>query len=75
MGAAAQPEGPVSWRQVAAFRLRRHSLLERKQSDLSAICRHVCGVQAQLMASAEISLEVRAPRTTNKPETWREENG
>src|SRR5947207_5230432 len=54
----------VSWRQVAAFRLKRHSLLERNSSDLSAICRDVCGIQAQLMASAGIALAVRARHLT-----------
>ena len=54
------PECHVTWRQVSAFRLERHSLLQRNNPDLVAICRNVCGIQAQLMASAEIACAVRA---------------
>src|SRR5947209_3228265 len=56
------PECHVTWRQVAAFRLQRHSLLQRNDSDLISICRSVCGIQAQLMASAEIACAVRSVR-------------
>jgi hypothetical protein len=35
-----------SWQQVAAFRLRRHHLLEYNQPDLVRVCSDICGVQA-----------------------------
>lgn len=54
------PECNVTGQQVAAFRLQRHSLLQRNNPDLVTICRNVCGIQAQLMASAEIACGVRS---------------
>src|SRR5947209_1534256 len=53
----------VTWQQVAAFRLHRHSLLQRNNPDLVTICRNVCGIQAQLMASAEIACGVRSAKS------------
>ena len=60
MPAKTGPECHVTWQQVAAFRLQRHSLLQRNNPDLVTICRNVCGIQAQLMASAEIACSVRS---------------
>jgi len=49
-----------SWSHVAAFRLRRHHLLDRRSSDLVAICSDVCGVQAQVMGAAYLAFCARA---------------
>lgn len=46
-------------RQIHAFRLKRHFLLERGGSNLSLVSGQVCGIQAQLMAAAEIALWAR----------------
>lgn len=50
--------------QIAAFRLARHHLIDREQADLAAVCRDVCGIQAQLMAAAEMQLWARRPGLT-----------
>src|SRR5215470_20063795 len=49
-----------SWSHVAAFRLRRHHLLDRRSSALVAICSDVCGVQAQVMGAAHLAFCARA---------------
>jgi len=49
----------VKWPQIAAFRLARHHLLDHQQTNLVAICRNVCGVQAQVMSAAEMALWTR----------------
>ena len=49
----------VSPQQVAAFRLARHHLLAPKGNDPVAVCRHVCGIQAQLMTAARMNLAAR----------------
>jgi hypothetical protein len=50
----------LSWQQVRAFRLRRHHLVPRAApSSLVAVVRDVCGVQAQVMAAAEMALWAR----------------
>jgi len=47
----------VSWNQVAAFRLRRHHLLERApKRALLSVVRDMTGAQAQLLSAAQISL-------------------
>src|SRR5437764_15378823 len=46
--------------QVAAFRLERHHLLQRKQASLASICSDVCGIQAQAMSAAEVALGIRS---------------
>jgi hypothetical protein len=46
------------WPQIAAFRLTRHHF-NQGQADLTIICRNVCGIQAQLMAAAEMALWAR----------------
>ncbi len=45
--------------QVAAFRLARHHLLSPAGSDPVAVCRAVCGVQAQLMPAAHLNMAAR----------------
>src|SRR6266446_3355436 len=46
---------------VAAFRLRRHHLLDEPPADAVTICRDVCGVQAQVMSAAYLQLWARNP--------------
>ncbi|HKM89263.1 MAG TPA: winged helix DNA-binding domain-containing protein [Candidatus Acidoferrales bacterium] len=49
----------VTFAQVAAFRLARHHLLSPAGSDPVAVCRDVCGVQAQLMPAAQMNIAAR----------------
>ena len=49
----------VTPQQVAAFRLARHHLAALRSNDPVAVCRDVCGVQAQLMPAAQMNLAVR----------------
>jgi hypothetical protein len=62
--------GNLRWPQVAAFRLARHHLVNRTAADPSAgasgqaleeVCRDLCGVQAQVMSSAELACWMRVP--------------
>jgi DNA glycosylase AlkZ-like len=47
----------VTWKQVAAFRLARHHLLERApRKALLSVIRDMTGAQAQLLSAAQISL-------------------
>jgi len=50
----------LSWLQVAAFRLQRHHLVDRKSFDIVTICSDVCGVQAQVMGAAHLAFCARA---------------
>ena len=53
------PHSPLSvtWKQVAAFRLARHHLLERaSRKALLSVVRDMGGAQAQLLSAAQISL-------------------
>lgn len=50
----------VAPQQVAAFRLARHHLLSPSGSDPVAICRDICGMQAQLMPAAQMNISARA---------------
>ena len=50
---------PFTSEQIHAFRLRRHHLLDQSAKDLVTICRDVCGVQAQIMSSAQLQLWAR----------------
>ncbi len=50
--------------QIAAFRLARHHLTSSKAADLAGVCRDVCGIQAQVMRAAQMSLWARLPRCT-----------
>ncbi len=45
--------------QIAAFRLSRQQLAGRPRATIEAICRAVCGIQAQVMSSAELELWTR----------------
>lgn len=49
----------AAFRQIHAFRLKRHFLLERGGSNLTAVSGGVCGIQAQVMAAAEMALWAR----------------
>jgi hypothetical protein len=60
---------PFTSKQIHAFRLRRHHLLDQSAKDLVTICRDVCGVQAQIMSAAQLQLWARnhaiTPATLN----------
>lgn len=50
----------LSWEQALAWRMKRHRLVERAApSDLLSIVSRICGLHAQLMSSAELSLWAR----------------
>jgi len=49
----------VSPSQVAVFRLARHHLLSPAGTDPVAVCRDVCGIQAQLMPAARMNIAAR----------------
>jgi hypothetical protein len=50
----------VSWEQSLAWRMQRHHLLERaRPSDLVRLVGEICGLHAQLMSSAELTLWAR----------------
>ena len=50
----------LSWEQALAWRMERHRLVERAApSDLVSVVGQICGLHAQLMASAELSLWAR----------------
>jgi hypothetical protein len=51
---------PVSWKQVIAFRLSRHHLLDRAtREDLVSVVGDMTGAQAQLLPAAQLSLRPR----------------
>lgn len=51
---------PVTWSQVAAFRLRRHHLTERAATKaLVSVAGDMAGAQAQLLSAAQMSLWAR----------------
>ena len=50
----------LTWPQVSAFRLARHNLLVANFGDPVAVSRAICGIQAQLMASAHMAVWARA---------------
>jgi hypothetical protein len=56
----------LTWSQISAFRLTRHHLADRDQSPLAAVCRDVCGIQAQVMSAAELQLWARIPGVTRE---------
>ena len=57
MSTRQQKQLSVTWNQVAAFRLRRHHLLERaSKKSLLPVVRDMAGAQAQLVSAAQISL-------------------
>ncbi len=50
----------LSWKQALAWRMERHHLLERAApSDLVRVAGDICGLHAQVMSSAELSLWAR----------------
>jgi len=50
----------LSWEQALAWRMERHRLVERAvPSDLIRVVGEICGLHAQLMSSAELSLWAR----------------
>jgi uncharacterized protein YcaQ len=50
----------LTWRQAAAWRVRRHRLDRRAPArDLLAVVSRLCGVQSQVMSSAELTLWAR----------------
>ena len=50
---------PLTWSQVSAFRLSRNHLVDSDAADLTAVCRDVCGIQAQIMNAARTALWAR----------------
>ncbi|MFL5731580.1 MAG: winged helix DNA-binding domain-containing protein [Chloroflexia bacterium] len=55
----------LTWKQVWARRLARHSLLERAPSDaIAATVGAVCGIQAQVMPAAELGVGIRVNGVT-----------
>jgi hypothetical protein len=56
------PAGPttLTWPQVAAARVARHHLVERRPGDqIERVAADVCGLHAQLLSSADLSLWAR----------------
>lgn len=54
----------ITWQQVWTHRLRRHSLLERAPAErLVEVVGAVCGIHAQMMPAAEVSIGVRVDVT------------
>ena len=50
----------LTWEQALAWRMRRHHLVDRAApSDLVRVAADICGLHAQLMSSAELSLWAR----------------
>jgi hypothetical protein len=62
------PSRSFSADRVAAFRLARHHLTGSSTASLVAVCRDVCGIQAQVMSAAELSLWTRRRQTTRADE-------
>src|SRR5260370_33151864 len=50
--------------QVSAFRLARHYLDDKSKADITAVCRDVCGVQAEVMSAAHMQLWARMHNLT-----------
>ncbi|HEV2350324.1 MAG TPA: winged helix DNA-binding domain-containing protein [Terriglobia bacterium] len=55
---------PLSSSKISAFRLRRHHFADRARVEVSAVCRDVCGIQAQVMSAAHIALWARMHHLT-----------
>ena len=57
---AISPAHRLSWEQVLAWRMKRHHLVDRAPpSELIRVVGDICGLHAQLMSSAELSLWAR----------------
>ena len=55
-----QTQTPVTWKQVTAFRMRRHHLAERSPvGTLISVAGDMAGAQAQLLSAAQISFWAR----------------
>ena len=53
----------LSWKQVNAWRLSQHYLLERAdRRQWLAVATQICGLHAQLMSAAELALWARVRR-------------
>src|SRR5437667_11888753 len=51
---------PVSWRQVAAFRLSRHHLSKRQPSaSMASVLGDIGGAQSQVLSAAQLSIWAR----------------
>ena len=50
---------PIGLPNIHAFRMQRHHLLDRGSATLTQVSRDVCGIQAQVMAAAEMALWAR----------------
>src|SRR5207245_8873856 len=48
---------PIS--QISAFRLTRHHFVDKNLTDLTTVCRNVCGIQSQVMAAAQMAFWAR----------------
>src|SRR5262249_7161116 len=58
MGSKFKPN--LSWPQISAFRLARHNLLAPSSAGAVTVSRNICGIQAQVMASAHVAAWARA---------------
>ncbi len=56
---AAKITKDFGWLQAAAFRLARHHLIDRTAARPEELCRDLCGIQAQVMSSAELACWTR----------------
>src|SRR2546422_9620482 len=45
--------------QISAFRLTRHHFVDKNLTDLTTVCRNVCGIQSQVMAAAQMAFWAR----------------
>jgi hypothetical protein len=61
-----QPAGSLNSREIAWFRLQRHHLLSDAPGDVVALCRDICGAQAQVMSAAYLQLWTRNHAVTRK---------
>lgn len=50
--------------QISAFRLKRHHFADLGKAGISTVCRDVCGIQAQVMSAAQMSLWARMHHLT-----------
>jgi len=49
----------VTWQQALTWRMERHFLGATRAADASTVVRRLCGVQAQILSSAELAVRVR----------------
>jgi hypothetical protein len=54
----------LTWDEVRTRRTRRHHLLDPSGRSPAAVARDVCGIHAQVMSAAELSLALRLPVAT-----------